>query len=104
EPNAEAKLAALVELCRAERGSVVVYVNSRQRTEELAQVLRRHGVQAAHYHAGLESADRAAVQDAFMLDRTRVIVATVAFGMGVDKANVRLVVHFSLPESLEAYV
>lgn len=103
-PNAEAKLAALVELCRAERGSVVVYVNSRQRTEELAQVLRRHGVQAAHYHAGLDPETRGSVQDAFMLDRSRVIVATVAFGMGVDKANIRLVVHFSLPESLEAYV
>src|SRR5262249_24341952 len=102
--NVDAKTAALVELCRGERGSVVVYVNSRQGAEELARVLRSHGVQAAHYHAGLEPAERARVQDAFMLDRTRVIVATVAFGMGVDKANIRLVAHFSLPESLEAYV
>jgi len=104
QPNVDAKMRALVALCRAERGSVVVYVNSRQRTEELAALLRRNGVQAAHYHAGLPPDQRAAVQDAFMVDRTRVIVATVAFGMGVDKANIRLVVHFSLPESLEAYV
>jgi ATP-dependent DNA helicase RecQ len=104
EPNADAKMRALVTLCRETPGSVVVYVNSRQRTEELARVLRQHGVQAAHYHAGLPPEERTAVQDAFMLDRTRVIVATVAFGMGVDKANIRMVVHFSLPESLEAYV
>jgi ATP-dependent DNA helicase RecQ len=103
-PNVEAKIAALVDLCRSEPGSVVVYVNSRQRTEELARLLRGRGVRAAHYHAGLEPDERARVQDDFMLDRTRVIVATVAFGMGVDKANIRLVVHFSLPESLEAYV
>jgi len=103
-PNADAKMRRLVELCRETPGSVVVYVNSRQRTEELARVLRQQGVQAAHYHAGLPAEERGAVQDAFMLDRTRVIVATVAFGMGVDKANIRMVVHFSLPESLEAYV
>jgi ATP-dependent DNA helicase RecQ len=104
QPNADAKMRALVGLCQADGGSVVVYVNSRERTEELARVLRRHGVQAAHYHAGLPTDERTSVQDAFMLDRTRVIVATVAFGMGVDKANIRMVVHFSLPESLEAYV
>ena len=102
--NVEAKLEALVDLCRAERGSAIVYANSRRRTEELAQMLRRRGVQAAHYHAGLAADERGRVQDAFMLDRTRVIVATVAFGMGVDKANIRLVAHFSLPDSLEAYV
>ena len=102
--NVEAKIEALVDLCRAERGSAIVYANSRRRTEELARMLRRRGVQAAHYHAGLAADERGGVQDAFMLDRTRVIVATVAFGMGVDKANIRLVAHFSLPDSLEAYV
>jgi ATP-dependent DNA helicase RecQ len=102
--NVEAKIEALVSLCRTERGSAIVYASSRRRTEELAQILRRRGVQAAHYHAGLAAEERARVQDAFMLDRTRVIVATVAFGMGVDKANIRLVAHFSLPDSLEAYV
>ena len=103
-PNAEAKREALVRLCAEERGSVVVYVNSRERTEELARMLRSQGISAQHYHAGMGAEARTATQDAFMLDRTRAIVATVAFGMGVDKANIRMVVHFSLPESLEAYV
>ncbi|MCC6175357.1 MAG: ATP-dependent DNA helicase RecQ [Chloroflexi bacterium] len=100
----EAKLRALVYLCQSERGSGIVYVTSREQAEDVAMLLRRRGVTAGHYHAGMPREDREVAQDAFMLDRVRVMVATTAFGMGVDKANVRFVVHLSPPRSLEAYV
>jgi ATP-dependent DNA helicase RecQ len=99
----EAKLKRLVEICKAERGSGVVYARSRDTCEQLAMMLRRSGVQAAHYHAGMEQAARSETQEMFMLDRVRVIVATIAFGMGIDKSNVRFIVHFSPPDSLEGY-
>ena len=99
----EAKLRALVAICRAERGSGIVYVSSREHAEQLAQLLRRSGVHAGHYHAGMDRAEREEAQNAYMLDRVRVMVATTAFGMGVDKSNVRFVIHFSPPRSLEAY-
>lgn len=81
----------------------IVYRISRAGAASLAQWLRRHGVAARAYHAGLDTEERADVQDAFLQDRCRVVVATVAFGMGVDKPDVRLVVHADLPGSLEAY-
>jgi ATP-dependent DNA helicase RecQ len=101
--NADAKMQRLADLCREIPGSVIIYANSRDRCERLADFLRRQRLPAAHYHAGMERDERQAAQESFMLDRTRIIVATVAFGMGVDKPNVRLVVHFTLPESLESY-
>lgn len=101
--NADAKMQRLAELCKEVPGSIILYANSRDRCERLAEFLRRQRLPAAHYHAGMERDERQAAQEAFMLDRTRIIVATVAFGMGVDKPNVRLVVHFTLPESLESY-
>lgn len=101
--NADAKMQRLAELCRETPGAIIVYANSRDRCERLAEFLRRQHLPAAHYHAGMEREERQRAQEAFMLDRTRIIVATVAFGMGVDKPNVRLVVHFTLPESLESY-
>jgi ATP-dependent DNA helicase RecQ len=101
--NADDKMRRLAELCQATPGSTIVYANSRERCEKLAIFLGRQGVRAVHYHAGLEREARQETQERFMLDRARVIVATVAFGMGVDKPNVRLVCHFQLPESLEAY-
>ena len=101
--NADSKMQRLADLCKAVPGSIIVYANSRDRCERLAEFLRRQRLPAAHYHAGMERDERQAAQEAFMLDRTRIIVATVAFGMGVDKPNVRLVVHFTLPESLESY-
>jgi ATP-dependent DNA helicase RecQ len=101
--NADAKMQRLAELCKEVPGSIILYANSRDRCERLAEFLRRQRLPAAHYHAGMERGERQAAQEAFMLDRTRIIVATVAFGMGVDKPNVRLVVHFTLPESLESY-
>jgi ATP-dependent DNA helicase RecQ len=101
--NADAKMRRLVAVCRETPGAGIVYANSRDRCEHLAALLAKQGIPAAFYHAGLDRETRRTTQERFMLGRTRVMVATVAFGMGVDKANVRFVVHFTLPESLEAY-
>jgi ATP-dependent DNA helicase RecQ len=99
--NEEEKLAALLKFVRETEGSGIVYVNSRHKAESLAQQLRMAGVTADAYHAGL--ADRNAVQDRFMSDQTRVVVATIAFGMGIDKADIRFIVHFHPSRSLAAY-
>ncbi len=99
--NREEKLAAVVALCREIAGPIIVYARSRDACEELAGRLRRGGVKAEHYHAQVP--DRAGVQERFMRGETRVLVATVAFGMGVDKADVRAIVHYNLPQSVEAY-
>ncbi len=81
----------------------IVYCGSRNRTEEVARLLRGRGVRAACYHAGLPQAERASVQEAFLRDDLEVVVATVAFGMGIDKPNVRFVVHYDIPKNIEAY-
>jgi ATP-dependent DNA helicase RecQ len=99
--NRQEKLETVVALCRSIDGPVVVYVRSRDGCEEVAARLRQGGVVAEHYHA--QVADRAGVQDRFMRDATRVLVATVAFGMGVDKADIRAIIHYNLPQSIEAY-
>ncbi len=101
--NADAKMLRLAEICKETPGATIVYANSRERCEKLAGFLRGQGFPAAFYHAGLDRETRKETQERFMLGRVRIMVATVAFGMGVDKSNVRLVVHFTLPESLEAY-
>ena len=99
--NKAAKRDAVLSLCTSIAGPVIVYARSRDACEELAAYLRQHGVSAAHYHA--QTPNRAAVQERFMAGETRVLVATVAFGMGVDKADVRAIIHFNLPQSVEAY-
>ncbi|HET89342.1 MAG TPA: RecQ family ATP-dependent DNA helicase, partial [Chloroflexi bacterium] len=99
--SADDKLAHLLAFCRTERGSGIVYAATRARCEELAALLRRHGVKAVHYHAGIPDRDR--VQDEFMAGHARVVVATVAFGLGIDKPDIRFIVHFAPPPSLEAY-
>ncbi|MCZ7557649.1 MAG: RecQ family ATP-dependent DNA helicase [Bacteroidia bacterium] len=81
----------------------IVYAGTRNTVEELALVLRQHGIPAEPYHAGLDSAQRAQVQERFMCGATRIIVATTAFGMGIDKADVRFVVHHDMPGTLEQY-
>jgi ATP-dependent DNA helicase RecQ len=102
--NADEKMRHLLTICRAEAGSGIVYVNSRARSEELADLLSNQGVVAGYYHAGMgDGAVRSVAQDAFMNEEVRVMVATVAFGMGIDKADIRFILHYDLPSSLEAY-
>jgi ATP-dependent DNA helicase RecQ len=81
----------------------IVYALSRKRVEQVAEKLKQHGVKAAAYHAGLSADVRVDVQEAFLRDDLNVVVATVAFGMGIDKPNVRFVVHYDLPKNIEAY-
>ncbi|MBA3704700.1 MAG: ATP-dependent DNA helicase RecQ, partial [Bacteroidetes bacterium] len=83
--------------------SGIVYCLSRKKVEELAESLRVNGVKALPYHAGLEAKERARTQDAFLMEDIDVIVATIAFGMGIDKPDVRFVVHHDIPKSLEGY-
>lgn len=83
--------------------SGIVYCSSRRKVDELTEQLKQRGFNAAAYHAGLSSEQRNAVQDAFKRDDYQLIVATVAFGMGVNKSNIRYVVHFELPRTIEAY-
>ena len=96
-----AQLKAFVATRPGEAG--IVYCLSRKRTEEVAGKLAAAGVPAAAYHAGLPADERRRVQDAFARDELLVVVATVAFGLGIDKSNVRFVVHFDLPKSIESY-
>jgi len=94
---------ALVHLLRTSEGLAVVYASTRKAVERIAALLERARIPAAAYHAGLDDARRHEVQDAFMTEKVRAIVATNAFGMGIDKANVRLVIHYAMPGTLEAY-
>ncbi|MFP4089613.1 MAG: ATP-dependent DNA helicase RecQ [Cyclobacteriaceae bacterium] len=99
----ENKEQKLLEILRKVPGTAVVYVRSRKRTQAIASWLRKNKISADYYHAGLNNADRARKQEEWIQDKTRVIVATNAFGMGIDKPDVRLVVHIDLPDNLEAY-
>ena len=83
--------------------SGIIYCLSRKKVEELAETLRVNGVKAQAYHAGLEAKERATTQDAFLMEDIDVIVATIAFGMGIDKPDVRFVIHHDIPKSLEGY-
>ena len=83
--------------------SGIVYCLSRKKVEELAAVLRANDIKAEAYHAGLDSETRSRTQDDFLMERIDVIVATIAFGMGIDKPDVRFVIHYDIPKSLEGY-
>ena len=83
--------------------SGIVYCLSRKKVEELAEVLRTNDIKAQAYHAGMDAATRSLTQDAFLMEDIDVIVATIAFGMGIDKPDVRFVIHYEIPKSLEGY-
>ena len=102
--NADDRVSAVVgRLETLESGSAIVYARSRRSTEELARTLRGYGFRAEHYHAGLEPQERTRVQDAFVSGRAPTVVATTAFGMGIDKPDVRLVCLVNYPSSLEEF-
>ena len=83
--------------------SGIVYCLSRKRVEELAEILQANGINARPYHAGMDSLTRTKNQDDFLMEKVEVIVATIAFGMGIDKPDVRFVIHYDIPKSLEGY-
>jgi len=99
----ENKLQKMMDVIKGVKGSGIVYVRSRKETFEIAQLLNQHGYPAEFYHAGLEADVRSKKQEAWKNNKTRIIVATNAFGMGIDKPDVRFVIHKDIPESLEAY-
>ncbi len=86
-----------------EHKSGIIYCLSRKKVEELAELLLANGIKALAYHAGMDASTRAANQDDFLMERVDVIVATIAFGMGIDKPDVRYVIHYDIPKSLEGY-
>ncbi|MBA3341270.1 MAG: ATP-dependent DNA helicase RecQ [Gemmatimonadaceae bacterium] len=101
--NEAEKDSLLVRTLRANEGLAVIYAATRKSVDRISLLLEREGIQAAAYHAGLDDSHRRDVQESFMTERIRAIVATNAFGMGIDKPNVRIVLHHSMPGTLEAY-
>lgn len=99
----ENKYQKMLEVLQNVSGSSVIYVRSRKQTKEVADMLVRQGISASHYHAGLSGEERARRQDSWIGGQVRVMVATNAFGMGIDKPDVRTVIHLDVPDSLEAY-
>jgi len=97
------KKTKLIQLLHKTQGSSIVYVQNRKETKDIAYLLQQRGISASYYHAGLGQEERSKIQDEWIQNNIRVIVATNAFGMGIDKPDVRWVFHLSLPESLEAY-
>jgi ATP-dependent DNA helicase RecQ len=101
--NQENKLQKLVDVCTGVKGSGIVYVKTRRDTVEIAKFLNQHQISSQYYHAGLNIEERSQKQNYWINNQIRVMVATNAFGMGIDKPDVRFVVHYEIPESLEAY-
>lgn len=94
----------IVRFIKGQEGkSGIIYCLSRKKVEELAEILKANDIRAAAYHAGLDSTVRSQTQDDFIMERVDVIVATIAFGMGIDKPDVRYVIHYDIPKSLEGY-
>ena len=94
----------IIKFIKANSGkSGIIYCLSRKKVEELAEILKANGINASAYHAGMDSAARSSVQDDFIKENIDVIVATIAFGMGIDKPDVRFVIHYDMPKSLEGY-
>ncbi len=101
--NVEDKLAYLLKILHTEKGSGIVYVRDRKKTKEIAEFLNNNDIVAEHFHAGLTTETKDTRQNRWKNNETRIIVATNAFGMGIDKPDVRVVIHLDLPDSLEAY-
>ena len=101
--NEEDKINYLVKAVQKAKGTGIVYVKSRKQTREISDLLRKNQVSADYYHAGLSSAVRSSKQEAWKKGNCRVIVSTNAFGMGIDKSEVRFVIHLEAPDSVEAY-
>ncbi len=99
----ENKMERLIQVINGVKGSGIVYVRSRRRTREIAEYLQARGISASYYHAGLTADLRTQRQEQWMSGHTRIICCTNAFGMGIDKPNVRVVVHIELPDNLESY-
>lgn len=94
----------IIKYIKSQEGkSGIIYCLSRKKVEELAELLQVNGIRALPYHAGMDSATRTQNQDAFLLEKIDVIIATIAFGMGIDKPDVRYVIHYDIPKSLEGY-
>lgn len=101
--NQENKLQKVLDVCSKVNGSGILYVRTRKDTVELAKYLNQHLIPAQYYHAGLNLEERANKQQAWISNQVKVMVATNAFGMGIDKPDVRFVLHYEIPESLESY-
>ncbi len=101
--NVEGKQEELVKLLQKTKGSTLIYVRSRQKTKEISDILVQNGFSSDFYHAGMSSTDKTRKQNKWKNNETRIIVCTNAFGMGIDKPDVRLVVHTDLPNSIEEY-
>lgn len=94
----------IIKFIKSQSGkSGIIYCLSRKKVEELAEMLRVNGINALAYHAGMDSSTRSGNQDSFLMEKVEVIVATIAFGMGIDKPDVRYVIHYDIPKSLEGY-
>lgn len=101
--NVEDKLQKMIQICENVNGTGLIYVKSRRRTSELSYILKQRNISTDFYHAGLSAEERTLKQEQWKLGNTRIMVCTNAFGMGIDKANVRFVIHEKKPDTMEAY-